>query len=138
MFQPQGGITYYSPQGQPLPPRLAPRRPRSSAIPIVPPPQVTQENSSPTPDQTSDNDGVHNIDHILDNMFVQRHPYDPSTSNNLCNINEKVQEMSITETSNDETHIQNSTNEIENTSNENAQTNSVETCESNDILPVAT
>lgn len=102
----QSGITYYAPQTQPPPrPILAQRRP-TNAIPILAPPErgggggggsgsngSTSKNrgrlNNPTYDEY-DEDAAKNpqinaplgsseIDHILDNMFVQRAPYQPPT-----------------------------------------------------------
>lgn len=94
----QGGITYYAPQSQPpLRPILPQRRP-TNAIPIMAPPDRVNNRghriSSPkigagqqmgggsTEEYEDDpNKVVHpteNIDHILDNMFVQRAPYQSS------------------------------------------------------------
>lgn len=95
----QGGITYYAPQSQPpLRPILPQRRP-TNAIPIMAPPDRLNNRghriSSPNigsqqtgvsgGDEYDDdpNKAVHpteNIDHILDNMFVQRAPYQPTTA----------------------------------------------------------
>lgn len=100
----QSGITYYAPQTQPPPrPILSQRRP-TNAIPILAPPDHSKKRNSnnnatsPTHSGTNndneygDEDGgggtkvgtqmehAENIDHILDNMFVQRAPHFPPTT----------------------------------------------------------
>ncbi|XP_055625702.1 ataxin-2 homolog [Toxorhynchites rutilus septentrionalis] len=99
LFQSSGGITYYAPQSQTQAPRPLPsqRRP-TSAIPILAPPDRKQKNNRSGTDSSGNsinesdennagsNGGANapigsaeNIDHILDNMFVQRPPYQPPT-----------------------------------------------------------
>ncbi|XP_055694305.1 polycomb protein Asx-like [Lutzomyia longipalpis] len=86
--QSQGGITYYAPQSQPPPrPVVAQRRP-TNAIPILAPPERSGSGKGrgrlPASSQQTDEgepggDGksnVENIDHILDNMFTRRTPYE--------------------------------------------------------------
>lgn len=105
----QGGITYYAPQTQPPPRPILPQRRHTNAIPIMAPPERSNKNvhSSRSTTGSSTNsfinndsiynnninndqqqgsmiaqssDTVENIDHILDNMFVQRpHPYQSAT-----------------------------------------------------------
>ncbi|XP_055597060.1 uncharacterized protein LOC129747068 [Uranotaenia lowii] len=103
LYQSSGGITYYAPQSQTQTPRPLPsqRRP-TSAIPILAPPERKSKNnrsdngsggsnevddgSTNAPGSTSSGtatsnatSSADNIDHILDNMFVQRPPYQPPT-----------------------------------------------------------
>ncbi|GAB0097173.1 hypothetical protein DMENIID0001_127820 [Sergentomyia squamirostris] len=92
------GITYYAPQSQPPPrPVVSQRRP-TNAIPILAPPERSGNGkgrgrlpagSQPGGDESDPNsegkNNSENIDHILDNMFVRRTPYEqpslkPSTS----------------------------------------------------------
>lgn len=103
----QSGITYYAPQTQPPPrPILSQRRP-TNAIPILAPPDhsnkrnnnnnnnngnnaTTSAQGSGNCDEYAEDDGngkmatqmenAENIDHILDNMFVQRAPHFPPTT----------------------------------------------------------
>lgn len=96
LYQSSGGITYYAPQSQTQAPRPLPsqRRP-TAAIPILAPPDRKAKNnrtgdpsgngtagSNDSEEQTSTNANAaaDNIDHILDNMFVQRPPYQPPTT----------------------------------------------------------
>lgn len=99
------GITYYAPQSQTQTPRPLPsqRRP-TSAIPILAPPdrksknnRIGGDNGSGPNSNAAEGDemnapvagisgptttpavGGSDIDHILDNMFVQRAPYQPPT-----------------------------------------------------------
>ncbi|XP_052873400.1 ataxin-2 homolog [Anopheles cruzii] len=103
LYQPAGGITYYAPQTQAQAPRPLPtgRRP-TAAIPILAPPdrkpvpapgnaQLSKApNAASVGSREGDGGGIEgtapgvgeadsgeNIDHILDNMFVQRPPYQP-------------------------------------------------------------
>ncbi|XP_058065595.1 histone-lysine N-methyltransferase 2D-like, partial [Anopheles bellator] len=106
LYQPAGGITYYAPQTQAQAPRPLPtgRRP-TAAIPILAPPdrkpvpapapgnaQSKAPNAASVGSNRTDGgdggmetpatgvgeaDSGENIDHILDNMFVQRPPYQP-------------------------------------------------------------
>lgn len=99
LYQSSGGITYYAPQSQTQTPRPLPsqRRP-TSAIPILAPPDRKSKANRSGADAAGGNganendDGgnanatgaapigsAENIDHILDNMFVQRAPYQPPT-----------------------------------------------------------
>ncbi|XP_055902364.1 protein CASC3 isoform X2 [Eupeodes corollae] len=95
-FNTVGGTTYFVPTPQPTarPPVLPQRRP-TNAIPILPPSekkrtadnkQQQQDEDSKTNSSTSTAASANapigsaeNIDHILDNMFVQRAPYQPQT-----------------------------------------------------------
>lgn len=95
LYQSSGGITYYAPQSQTQAPRPLPsqRRP-TAAIPILAPPdRKTKNNRSDNTggtgggsndaeesQQTGSNNAADNIDHILDNMFVQRPPYQPPSA----------------------------------------------------------
>lgn len=88
----QSGITYYTPQTQ-LPPRpILPQRRPTNAIPILAPPERAggKQHQLNHRKGTDDDGGMdastvasigspENIDHILDNMFVQRAPYQPPT-----------------------------------------------------------
>lgn len=57
---------------------------RPNPIPILAPPDHKKSQGSSAGDDSeknADNDkGAENIDHILDNMFVQRQPFEPSIS----------------------------------------------------------
>lgn len=107
LYQSSGGITYYAPQSQTQTPRPLPsqRRP-TSAIPILAPPDRKAKGNRVAGDISNINDNeennvisssavagttittsganapigsAENIDHILDNMFEQRRPYQPPT-----------------------------------------------------------
>lgn len=84
----QSGITYYPPQTQPRP-ILSQRRP-TNAIPILAPSERftgkgrNRQNNSQfdEDDKAALNAPIgspENIDHILDNMFTQRPPFQPPT-----------------------------------------------------------
>lgn len=84
----QSGITYYPPQTQPRP-ILSQRRP-TNAIPILAPSERfagkgrnrQSNNQFDEDDKTALNPPIgspENIDHILDNMFTQRAPFQPPT-----------------------------------------------------------
>ncbi|KAL1379499.1 hypothetical protein pipiens_014858, partial [Culex pipiens pipiens] len=98
LYQSSGGITYYAPQSQTQAPRPLPsqRRP-TAAIPILAPPDRKTKNNradsagaagpggasndgDESQQQPGNNAAADNIDHILDNMFVQRAPYQPPTA----------------------------------------------------------
>ncbi|XP_055317056.1 protein CASC3-like isoform X2 [Sitodiplosis mosellana] len=95
------GITYYAPQTQPPPRPILSQRRHKNAIPIMAPPERSNKNAhgsrsgghgsghNPGSNDSNNNsdqqqaaaqqsmdNSAENIDHILDNMFVQRpHPY---------------------------------------------------------------
>ncbi|XP_059622628.1 protein CASC3 [Phlebotomus argentipes] len=89
--QSQGGITYYAPQSQQQPRAVVAQRRPTNAIPILAPPersgkgrgrlpssqmmQMDRGDSELGSDEGKSN--VENIDHILDNMFTRRTPYEP-------------------------------------------------------------
>lgn len=84
LFQPTG-ITYYAPQTQiPTRPIVAHKRP-TNAIPILAPPErggkgrgrLANVQFEDYEDESKPADSADSIDHILDNMFVQRAPYQP-------------------------------------------------------------
>lgn len=56
---------------------------RPNPIPILAPPDHKKSQGSSAGDDSeknADDKGAENIDHILDNMFVQRQPFEPSIS----------------------------------------------------------
>lgn len=82
----QSGITYYPPQTQPRP-ILSQRRP-TNAIPILAPSERFAGKARNRQNQFDEDDKTtlippigspENIDHILDNMFTQRPPFQPPT-----------------------------------------------------------
>lgn len=95
----QSGITYYAPQTQPQPRPILSQRRHTNAIPIMAPPERNNKgvnrsmggassamgnndsnNNSNNDQQQAVDSTAENIDHILDNMFVQRsHPYQSTT-----------------------------------------------------------
>lgn len=100
IYQTQSGLTFYAPQTQTQPRPILPQRRPTNAIPIMAPPErggkgrgrLTNNNQyeeyeDQQAQQESQIKGVgglppplgsaENIDHILDNMFVQRAPYQP-------------------------------------------------------------
>jgi protein CASC3 len=90
IYQTQSGLTYYpNAQIAPAHPQrvIQPQR-RPNPIPILAPPdhKKNQGNaaSADDSDKNADNEkgtsSAENIDHILDNMFVQRQPYEPTIS----------------------------------------------------------
>lgn len=92
----QSGITYYAPQTQPPPRPILPQRRPTNAIPILAPPERAggkgrNRNANQQFDDFEDDGKTgstvtapigspENIDHILDNMFVQRAPFQPPSS----------------------------------------------------------
>ncbi|XP_055854849.1 bromodomain-containing protein DDB_G0280777 isoform X2 [Episyrphus balteatus] len=92
-FNTVGGTTYFVPTPQPTArPTALPQRRPTNAIPILPPSEkkrtgeTKQEEDSKTNSSTASATSANapigsaeNIDHILDNMFVQRAPYQPQT-----------------------------------------------------------
>lgn len=100
IYQTQGGLTFYAPQTQTQPRPILPQRRPTNAIPIMAPPErvgkgrgrlINQQyeeydETSQDPSKLANNNSggnvpplgsAENIDHILDNMFVQRPPYQP-------------------------------------------------------------
>lgn len=107
LYQSSGGITYYAPQSQTQAPRPLPsqRRP-TAAIPILAPPDRKTKNnrsdatggaaggSSNDAEDSQQSGGnsnaaADNIDHILDNMFVQRAPYQPPSATTTATATRK-------------------------------------------------
>lgn len=85
IFQTQSGLTYYpNAQIAPTHPQriIQPQR-RPNPIPILAP-RDHKKNQADDSDKNNDNEkgtsSAENIDHILDNMFVQRQPYEPTIS----------------------------------------------------------
>ena len=87
IYQTQSGLTYY-PNAQ-IPPahpqRIVQPQRRPNPIPILAPPdhkknQTANEDSDRIGDGEKGTSSAENIDHILDNMFVQRQPYEPTIS----------------------------------------------------------
>ncbi|XP_055372486.1 GATA zinc finger domain-containing protein 14 isoform X2 [Condylostylus longicornis] len=88
-FNTVGGTTYFVPHTQPTQRQSSlPQRRPTNAIPILPP---SDKNKSSNSQQTNGSSlekennsnapavgSVENIDHILDNMFVQRQPFQPA------------------------------------------------------------
>lgn len=77
-----GGTTYFVPPAQTTTrPTVLPQRRPTNAIPILPPSEkhksriVSNANANPKTDEASGSSD--NIDHIIDNMFVQRPAYQP-------------------------------------------------------------
>ena len=86
IYQTQSGLTYY-PNAQiaaPHPQRVIQPQRRPNPIPILAPPDHKKNQSSSAADDSDKNvenekgTSAENIDHILDNMFVQRQPYEPA------------------------------------------------------------
>ncbi|XP_031630349.1 protein CASC3 isoform X2 [Contarinia nasturtii] len=102
------GITYYAPQTQAPPRPILSQRRHKNAIPIMAPPERSNKNShgnrsSGSGPNSSNNDSnnnsdqqqgaqsvdntAENIDHILDNMFVQRpHPYQSGLAESAATV----------------------------------------------------
>lgn len=84
MYQPQGGITYYSPQDQQLTQRAVPLKRPKAAIPIVPPPPHEprgrgryniNENTNPGDDSVSNSlqeTNSHNFEDALAAVAVEQ------------------------------------------------------------------
>lgn len=89
IYQTQSGLTYYpNAQIAPAHPQrvIQPQR-RPNPIPILAPPDHKKNQSAASADDSDKNadnekgtSSAENIDHILDNMFVQRQPYEPTIS----------------------------------------------------------
>jgi protein CASC3 len=91
LYQSQSGITYYAPQTQSVPrPTSLPQRRPANPIPILAPPDRKNRmanRSGGNSDGGGDNDdggdnrttadSAENIDNYLENMFMQRQPYQP-------------------------------------------------------------
>lgn len=107
-FNTVGGTTYFvpSPQATTRSVVLQQRRP-TNAIPILPPSEKTKRSqdskeedskisttsggtSIVSPSANAPIGSAENIDHILDNMFVQRQPYQPQTRKSASPPNEDV------------------------------------------------
>lgn len=80
-----------------------PQRRPANPIPILAPPDHKKSQ-----DDDKAEGGGENIDHILDNMFVQRQPYepaislkDPATSSDADQVGDGMNSMSIRDDKND-------------------------------------
>jgi protein CASC3 len=81
IYQTQSGLTYFpnAPMTQAHPQRIIqPQRRPPNPIPILAPPD--HKKSHGDDDKTEGGETTGEIDHILDNMFVQRQPYEPTIS----------------------------------------------------------
>lgn len=97
-FNTVGGTTYFVPPPQTRPAALPQRRP-TNAIPILPPEKNSNKqrnaasiaaNESSTKEEKPSLGSAENIDHILDNMFVQRPAFQPPISS-VSNIQSVTQ-----------------------------------------------